>query len=142
MAGCHYLDAEPADDRAVSDTVTTGGGWDSGTASSTMAPQYLASCGHVHDWGIGCSWMPTPTPPDPTRFDRKFGPCSKCYGSDLLVQFHDGKSHCANCRKEGLPPPACNRSAECGEKGRRRAHLRVHCRRCQYGWLERPGFSA
>ena len=66
---------------------------------------------------------------------RDFGPCPKCGGHDLLVQYHLGRRHCTDCNVID----SCHRSEECGPRGKRGEHLRVHCRRCQYGWLEPVG---
>lgn len=63
---------------------------------------------------------------------RNFGPCSKCGGFDILVQYHVGQLHCADCEQI----ESCHYSEECGKNGKAGEHLRVHCRRCQYGWLE------
>jgi len=72
--------------------------------------------------------------PDHSR-SRSFGPCSKCGGDDMLVQYHDGAEHCDDCHKIS----SCDYSPECGDQGKSGEHLRVHCRRCQYGWLEDVG---
>lgn len=115
-------------------TTKTTGVW---VGTTTVAPEYLAPCGHMHPWGVGCSASIGGSAFHP--YDRKFGPCTKCDGTDLLVRYHTGKHHCADCRRERVQIEGCKNSAECGPKGRRGEHLTVHCRRCQHGWLEKIG---
>jgi hypothetical protein len=110
-----------------------------GSANTTPAPAYWATCGHVHPWGVACG-LPSsyvlPHPDFSTQFERKFGPCPKCDNSDLAVTFHDGKRVEAH---PGYAIPSCKHAKECGRDGKRGQHLVVHCRRCQFGWRERPG---
>jgi len=80
---------------------------------------------------------PWPTlPPAPLR---TFGPCPKCgEGSDILVEHHDGKNP-----YKSIGIPSCKYAKNsCGKYGTKEEHLRVHCRRCQWGWREKVGVKA
>jgi hypothetical protein len=66
---------------------------------------------------------------------RQFGPCQKCGGIDIYVQFHDAKPHCRECGILKVTPESC-KTFKCEETGE---HLRVNCRRCQFAWYEKPG---
>ena len=68
--------------------------------------------------------------------ERAFGPCPKCGGTDINVQFHDGVRHCEQCRRGRIDPPSCRYSGESCKPWYDLEHLRVHCRRCQFQWVE------
>ena len=68
--------------------------------------------------------------------DRLFGPCPKCSGTEVGVNYHDGKPHCTDCEKLGRTPPDCKYSDVCAGREDEGEHLTVVCQRCRFAWME------